>query len=363
MSLHARSVTASAGTPPEYFDRVLDALIESGEIKVHKARALLAEMTAGDKASGREAAGEMEVHGTGAGKVILLGEHAAVYDRHVLALPLDGAVAASIRESSETRWIFYERNNDRNGERRFTVRQHAPAGLPEMLDLILKQLGMNGRAFEIRLRSRIPRAAGLGSSAAVAVAILRAFDHVFTLRLTDEAINELAFACEKLAHGNPSGIDNTVATYGRAVLFRKSATPPARPLELTEVPPIVIAASGMHSVTKDQVTAVRDRHARMTDRYNAIFDEIDEISMAGATALTGRDYAELGALMNLCQGLLNAVGVSTPELEKMVDMARRNGAAGAKLTGAGGGGSIVALCPGTADRVEQALRAAGYRII
>jgi hydroxymethylglutaryl-CoA reductase len=193
--------------------------------------------------------------------------------------------------------------------------------------------------------------------------MLRAFDHVFTLRLTDEAINELAFACEKLAHGNPSGIDNTVATYGRAVLFRKSATPPARPLELTEVPPIVIAASGMHSVTKDQVTAVRDRHARMTDRYNAIFDEIDEISMAGATALTGRDYAELGALMNLCQGLLNAVGVSTPELEKMVDMARRNGAAGAKLTGAGGGGSIVALCPGTADRVEQALRAAGYRII
>jgi hydroxymethylglutaryl-CoA reductase len=101
----------------------------------------------------------------------------------------------------------------------------------------------------------------------------------------------------------------------------------------------------------------------MTERYDSLFDEIDEMSIIGARALSACDYEQLGALMNLCQGLLNAIEVSTPELEQMVDIARRNGAVGAKLTGAGGGGSIVALCPGTTGRVEGALRNAGYRVI
>jgi hydroxymethylglutaryl-CoA reductase len=101
----------------------------------------------------------------------------------------------------------------------------------------------------------------------------------------------------------------------------------------------------------------------MTTHYNVIFDEIDRISAEGAGALVRADYRQLGMLMNLCHGLLNAIGVSTPELERMVDIARKNGAAGAKLTGAGGGGSIVALCPEAKDRVEAALRGAGYRII
>lgn len=359
MSLHARSVAASADAPPEHFDRVVQGLIESGEIKIRKAHELLARMAGGDNDRAGMGTTGWTVHGAAAGKVILLGEHAAVYDRHVLALPLDRAVTVSLRESDETTWVIRERDD----ERRFSQQERVPAGLSEMLDLIVQRLGLSGRAFEIRLRSRIPRAAGLGSSAAVAVAILRAFDHVFELGLADTAIHEFAFECEKLAHGNPSGIDNTVATFGRPVLYRKSATPPAKVLDLAEFPPIVIAASATQSGTKDQVLAVQSRHARMAGRYNAIFDEIDAIAVAGAAALTGRDYVQLGALMNLCHGLLNAIEVSTPELEKMVDIARRNGAVGAKLTGAGGGGSIVALCPGATDRVEQALRRAGYRII
>jgi hydroxymethylglutaryl-CoA reductase len=76
--------------------------------------------------------------------------------------------------------------------------------------------------------------------------------------------------------------------------------------------------------------------------------------------LAAADYAQLGALMNICHGLLNAIEVSTPELEDMVSIARASGAAGAKLTGAGGGGSIVAICPGTQDAVAAALVAAGF---
>jgi hydroxymethylglutaryl-CoA reductase len=353
MNLHARSVAASAGTPPRHFESVVKGLIESGDIKVRKARELLAAL-----ARPPQADRAMEVHGRAAGKVILLGEHAAVYGRHVLALPLASAVSASVQEcEDETRIEFRDLDDDR------TLSTQPPAGLSELVCLVVRQLGMEGRRFDIRVQSNIPRASGLGSSAAAAVAVIRAFDNVYALGLSNDAINRVAFDCEKLAHGDPSGIDNTVATYGQAVLYCKALAPPATPLTLSEFPPLVIAASGIQAGTKQQVEAVHRRHARMGGRYDAIFDEIDAISVEGAAALVRQDYKELGMLMNLCHGLLNAIEVSTPELERMVDIARRNGAAGAKLTGAGGGGSIVALCPGEKNRVEQALRNAGYRII
>ena len=97
--------------------------------------------------------------------------------------------------------------------------------------------------------------------------------------------------------------------------------------------------------------------------YTTIFDEIDELSIAGAVALKSCDYDTLGSLMNVCHGFLNALQVSTPELEKMINIARSNGAIGAKLTGAGGGGSIVALCPGEEFEVAQGLHEAGYQIV
>ncbi|MGH8168410.1 MAG: hydroxymethylglutaryl-CoA reductase, degradative, partial [Woeseiaceae bacterium] len=133
MRLHARSVAASAGAPPEYFERVVAGLIESGEIKIRKAHELLTRMAGHDKS-----VGELEAHGAAAGKVILLGEHAAVYDRHVLALPLHRAVTASLRESGETTWIF--RGPD--DERRFVPGDTVPAGHTEMLEFIVERLGM-----------------------------------------------------------------------------------------------------------------------------------------------------------------------------------------------------------------------------
>jgi len=125
----------------------------------------------------------------------------------------------------------------------------------------------------------------------------------------------------------------------------------------------VIACSQQPGVTHEQVAGVRKRHDARPPALAAIFDQIDALSVAGAKALVAGDYDELGQLMNICQGLLNALGVSTPELERMVDIARRAGAAGAKLTGAGGGGSIVAVCPGTVKEVVTALRSAGYSTI
>jgi hydroxymethylglutaryl-CoA reductase len=301
-------------------------------------------------------AAAMPVHGTAAAKVILLGEHAAVYGRHALALPIPGAVEASVSETrASTRLVRIE--GSAAGEVPVTGQAEA------LLDFVLQRLDIADRNFEVRLRMRIPPAMGLGSSAAVAVAVVRAFYYVLGLKPDDAAVDLLAFECEKLAHGQPSGIDNTVATYGKPVLFCNSAPRPVQVVELAEPPPLVVAASGFRGDTREQVAAVRARFEKNRERYNAIFDQIDAISVAGAEALTGRNYDALGRLMNICHGLLNALQVSTPDLEKMVAVARSAGAVGAKLTGAGGGGSIVALCPGTVDDVERALQGAGYRLV
>jgi hydroxymethylglutaryl-CoA reductase len=192
---------------------------------------------------------------------------------------------------------------------------------------------------------------------------VRAFDKLLGLSLDDRRVNEIAFDCEKLAHGNPSGVDNTLATYGRPMLFCNGESFRSEELELAEVPPIVIACSHQRGATHEQVAGVRARYERQPTACAAIFNQIDALSVTGATALLAGDYEELGQLMNLCQGLLNALGVSTPELERMADIARKAGATGAKLTGAGGGGSIVAACPGRVAEVSAALHSAGYSTI
>ncbi|MBT8091623.1 MAG: hydroxymethylglutaryl-CoA reductase, partial [Gammaproteobacteria bacterium] len=179
----------------------------------------------------------------------------------------------------------------------------------------------------------------------------------------DEQVNAIAFECEKLAHGEPSGIDNTISTYARPMLFRNDGELHLQTLTLPTMPPLLVANGNDAGLTHEQVAGVRARYERAPQRYNSLFDEIDALSVAGAELLQQEDYNELGLLMNICQGLLNAIEVSTPALENMITIARQSGAAGAKLTGAGGGGSVVALCPGSIDDVQSALQQAGYRTL
>jgi hydroxymethylglutaryl-CoA reductase len=335
MKLHARSVASSADVPEEHFDVVVNELIDSGDIKVWKAREILQRHLA-------TAPGE-EPDGIAAGKVILLGEHAVVYGKHALAIPVANAVAAFIRGAS-------------------TANVPAIPELEAAIELIRDRLGVEDD-FAVEVRSRLPLAMGLGASAAFAVAIARAFNAKLDLGLDDEAINAIAFECEKLAHGTPSGIDNTIATYATPMLFRNDGALDVKTIETASLPPIVIACSSEKGLTKDVVASVRARHEVSTEHYDAIFAQVDSLSLAGATALECGDYDELGRLMNICHGLLSAIEVSTAELDAMVAIARSAGAVGAKLTGAGGGGSMIALCPGCVDEVSAALEAAGFRTL
>ena len=359
MSLHARALAASAGASPEIFDKVVAGMVASGEVKSWKAGELVDSLRGG---AARESASVPAdaASGVASGKVILLGEHAAVYDKHVLALPIETAITARVAERAAGVKISIP---EWDVQQEWLPGQPLPSSAAAIVSLIMEKFGVGSHGFDLHIHSRIPAAMGLGSSAALAVAVIRAFDNLLRRKMSDVEVDKLAFECERLAHGTPSGIDNNIATYGEPVLYSKGSSTRTKPLALAETPPLVVAASGIKGNTKDMVAGVRFRYERNRELYGTIFDEIDEISVAGSVALREGDYEQLGSLMNVCQGFLNAIEVSTPELEKMIDIARKCGAVGAKLTGAGGGGSIVALCPGKENNVSQALQDAGYQII
>lgn len=349
MNLHARSVASSAGVSDEHFETVVEGLIESGEIKVWKAQEIaknLARKIVQPDVAERQSA---------CGKIILLGEHAVVYGRPAIALPIPLAVEAAIRKGGEginvviPRWGVEQK-----------VRTTNP-GFTGIIAKLLEQLDLDKENMTIEVFPHIPRAMGLGGSSALAVAIIRAINHTYKLGLKDGRINELAFECEKAAHGTPSGVDNTVATYGSALYYRRKDDQPlfsaltlGQPLEL------VIGMTGKESLTADTVARVRASWQQYPERYETIFDQIGQLTMSAFEAVKTGQLDELGELMNLCHGYLNALQLSTPELEEMIHVARQNGAVGAKLTGGGGGGSMIALCPESSAPVKAAIEAAGY---
>jgi hydroxymethylglutaryl-CoA reductase len=361
MTLHARSVATAAGAPPEIFDTVVERLIESGQIKVWKAEELIRQVRAESTAPtgmARTTGGEQVSLAAGHGKVILLGEHAVVYGRHAIAAPVPLAIQSQIEDIKDGIEIMIPRWGV---EQTLHPHARAPQSFDQPLALILDRLELNDRSMRITVFANVPRAMGLGGSAAIAVSIIRAIDQHFRLGLSDEEVNSLAFECEKVAHGTPSGIDNTMATYGELLMYRKGEPAVVRKLKAPDVITMVIGMSGVESLTAKMVAGVRQAWERNRVLYERIFDGIDDLSRQGAKAIQTYDLEHLGELMNVCQGLLNSLQVSSWEIEEMIQIARNNGALGAKLTGGGGGGSIIALCPDNAGAVVEALEQAGYR--
>ncbi len=363
MTLHARSVAVSAGATPEIFETVVERLLDSGEIKVWKAREIIAEVKnqvepeARTVAHGFEPIEEAE-YATGYGKAILLGEHAVVYGRHAIAVPIPMAIRARAEESKDGTQLIIPRWGV---EQRLHPGSKHPGSLLQSLELILQRLELADHPLRIQVYPSLPRANGLGGSAALAVAVIRALDRHCALGLTDRQICELSYECECVAHGTPSGIDNTVATYGQPLLFQRGEPPLVEPLHFAKPLPMVIGLSGVESLTARTVGRVREAWQRNRKLYERIFDEIDALAMQGIKALEAWDLQQFGELMNICQGQLNALQVSSWELEEMIQVARANGAVGAKLTGGGGGGAMIALCPDDPARVVRALQQAGYQ--
>jgi len=210
----------------------------------------------------------------------------------------------------------------------------------------------------ILIRSSIPVASGLGSGAAVSVAIIRALAQRLKKDITDEQVSALAFETEKLYHGTPSGIDNSVVTYAKPVYFIKG-----QPIEILQVKypfTIVIGDTGVPASTKEAVRDVRIQQHKRPDRYETLFAAIGSIADTARQLIEGGMPESLGPLMDENHALLRNMKVSSSELDHLVEAAREAGALGAKMSGGGRGGNMIALTQASkAGAVAKALRDAG----
>ncbi|MDJ0831256.1 MAG: hydroxymethylglutaryl-CoA reductase, degradative [Desulfobacterales bacterium] len=358
MTLHARSVAAAAGVRSDQSDEVVAKLIASGEIKVWKAKQIMAEQN--NKTAGTDTDTE-DVHVSSAnGKIILLGEHAVVYGRHALAMPIPQAIKARVSDGDEGVQLIIPRWGI---DTHWLPNIEHHLSIYRAIDQILTQLELVRPAIRIILSPQLPRAVGLGSSAAAAVAIIRALSHHFQLNLDDRDVNRIAYESEKIIHGTPSGIDNYVATYAKPILFKSGNPPIVKELSLASDLTLIIGYSEKESLTAKMVEQVSSGWLKNTVQYENWFDAIDALALSASEAIQEFDYQKIGALMNKNQKLLEALRVSSSEQNKMVQIALDAGALGAKMTGAGGGGAIVTLCPEKEQEVVMALEAEGYQTL
>lgn len=293
------------------------------------------------------------------GKIILFGEHAVVYGRPALAVPVTQVHAdVEVSDSSPAGIWINARDIGLHAELNSLSSDHPIAAV---IHNLLFSLGISPfPPLEIKISSTIPVASGLGSGAAVSVALIRALSAFLAHPLPDEQINQFAYEIEKLHHGTPSGIDNTVVTYARPVYFMRG-----QPIETFKVGApftLVIADTGIAAPTKESVGDVRKLWEADKPRWEKVFDHIGEIANEARDAIESGKIKELGSLMNANHALLHSLTVSSPELDHLTEAARRSGASGAKLSGGGRGGNLIALVEADkAAHVAASLLSAGAK--
>nr|WP_290667118.1 mevalonate kinase [Ardenticatena sp.] len=296
--------------------------------------------------------------GSAPGKIILLGEHAVVYGRPAIAVPVSDVRAhATVQPGRHgTGIVIHALDIGRHylldavpptDPIACVIREVlAHCGLPSHLDI------------DITITSDIPIASGMGSGAAVATAVVRALATALACPLDDAMVSEIVYKSETLLHGTPSGIDNTVVAYERPIWFVRGR-PPA-PFSVGGTFHLLIADTGVPSPTRTTVGDVRMAWERDTERYEALFDAIGELVQAARSALQQGDALHLGTLMQRNHTLLREMGVSAEANDRLVEAALEAGAYGAKLSGGGRGGNVIALVAEEQRApVAHALEAAG----
>jgi mevalonate kinase len=301
--------------------------------------------------------------GSGFGKVILFGEHFVVHGVPGIVSAIDSATDAEVTQTGNELVIRDERKAAKGYAEEKRLQQI------ESIERMLKTMGLYPKLpLKIWVGGTLPGFSGLGASAASSVAIARAIAEELSLKLTNEQVNQIAYEAEKAYAGNPSGIDNTAATYGGLMWFKKNiAGGPdnVERLRIRKPVEIVIGSTGKVANTKAMVAGVAERKKKNPAKYDQIFKQAENLAHAGRKALESYDLKKVGELVNENHRLLQEIEVSSRELDLLVDIARKNGAFGAKLTGGGGGGCMVALTPSKElqEKVASAIEKEGYEVL
>jgi len=295
-------------------------------------------------------------------KVILFGEHFVVYGEPAIVLAIDKRAYAKAEKRDDTR--LYLRSVNLNlagyfegggfkiekGDVKEAKSKFEPVKLA--VEKVLEKYGENV-GLEIEITSTVPVAAGLGSSAAVAAAVTAAVGTLLDVKMSKEDVLRVTYEAERCVHGTPSGIDPAISTFGGALLFQMDTG--FKPLETKMDIPLIIGNTGIERSTRIQVEKVRE----IRDKYPRVVDHMlssaREIVLRAVDAFRANDLKMLGELMNINHALLYGVGVSDESLEWLITAARKAGALGAKLTGAGGGGCMITLVEN--ERLSQVLAA------
>lgn len=285
--------------------------------------------------------------GFGYAKTILLGEHFVVYGIAAIGLGISKKIEVEISKAPHMK----------------VESAHVDANLICGLEAVLSAMNITDN-FNVKIKSEIPVGSGLGSSAAVSVAFVRALSDEYKLNLSNEQISSYAYEAEKVYHGTPSGFDNMLATFGGAVVFQKR--PEGNLVKQLKIPKplhIVIGTTGKKKgSTSEIITSVKAKMKKYPAIFSDFFNAESKIIEAALSAIENGKLEELGELMNFNHGLLSALGVSSKENEDIVQIARSMGALGAKITGAGMGGSCVILAKNekNAEDIANEIKKMGY---
>lgn len=292
------------------------------------------------------------------GKLILFGEHFVVYGMPSIATAIEARTVAEVQRAQS--YSLVDDRPETPGYKREKFDQQA-----DSIQRIFRAAGVDSSKVKIVLSGNLVAASGVGASAASCAAMAAAVNEEFKLGLNLEKVNDVAYEGEKGYHGIPSGIDNSCSTFGGFIWFKRdpaSNKSTLRPLDSKISLSIVVGNTGMTSNTTKVVEDVKKQKERDPEKFRKIFANYVMIVDAAKAALERKDLAKIGRLMSENHILLREIGVSCPELERLVEISSKNGSLGAKLTGTGRGGLAIALVTeDTEKQVASAIEEAGFR--
>jgi mevalonate kinase len=285
-----------------------------------------------------------------------------VYGLPAIASALGSFTTAKVKVVEGNGWIVDDKRPATPGYKK-TKYNEAKQSIQNVIKHL--KIDIENQKLEITFAGNLIATSGVGASAAQCTSLSRALNDTFDLNLNDEKINEASYEGEKAYHGTPSGIDNTASTYGGLIWFVKNLIGGKNTMKLLQLPkriPLVILNTGITASTTEVVADVKRLKEESPQKFEKIFREYENLTIEAKDALLEGDITTIGNLMDRNHELLQEIKVSGEINDKLVEIAKTNGAIGAKMTGTGRGGLVIALAETIEiqDKISKAVEKEGF---